>query len=419
MNKFYLLFFACNLIINSIIAQITQDFVVANDDGASIIKQKTQVEMSLLDIAEDFNISIDLLKLFNNYSDTQVLNIGTEINIPLTETNYFKNTKISTNNAVYYPVYYIPNTNDNMVSVCKKFFVTEFNLMNWNNLKTTDIGTKDKLQIGWYKYGQNNNITNKEKAANRVAFNTQSSFKEDVKRDWKSAQTKVRGVYNSVSKTKIQSNNGNKTKPNLKLIEKEKLKTDFNSAVDRTKETFVTAGEKIQSTVKQVGGNKVKKTTNPVKAIPKIEIAIIDTPKVELAGEKIPQETNQPQGIYQLAGADTIVQINESEVGEAELSTINEMKPIQNTNTTSGKAGWFYSGPIGNEYYVFTNKANKGEYVWVEAKLDNSKKIKAKVLGPLKEEELENEQIILVSDNAKDYFKAGNQLIDVNVIPAN
>ncbi len=420
--------------INSL-AQVNKFYVVPVD-GANVVPIILKERTTWYNLAEDYNCALDLLKLFNEGSTLQE---NAVVNIPLTETNYFKNTKVTS--GIYQPLYFSVSNTDNVKTICKKFIVPESNLFSWNNLKDNSLASGQELQIGWFKNGSINtsDIANKNYKSD-VAYNKQSTFKADVKKDFNNAKNKIKNLFSAKTKkgnstitineqlienkklesdinNDIATNNKTVNKSNAnsltdfsnaKVWEKNKFKQDFNAAVKRTKTSLGFNATKPNAVNTMV--------SNPITT----KDSLANTKEMTKEVDKIKEEKEETTktSIYDLA---TINKSNvmDTTLTKKDIETEEITHKIESTTTTTstiqkqvgkGNAGWFYSGAIGNEYYAFTNLATRGAYLEVKYLTTT---IKVKVLGQLKTEELNEDKVILLSDNAKTTFGVSNKLISV------
>jgi hypothetical protein len=287
-----LLFLFCY---NNINAQIDSNFVVSQN-GTNLIKLMVQESTTIKDISYRYNVSSELLALFNTYAVNDKILPNAIVTIPLTETNYYKNTSIGSNQG-FVPLFYIADETEKLVDVSRKFLIPEATLYKWNNLKSQSLQFGAALQIGWLKDNQINFATNTTskilQSENNLKYEPNRTFKDDIKSDYQNAKKKISKSVNQLGKsiktiTSSKSNQKQTTtilpdtivgnplvdntamiaidsvpvKSNISFPKSSTKKLDLKKGFENTKneigKTFTNIGTSINKGIDKIGGTKNK-----------------------------------------------------------------------------------------------------------------------------------------------------------------
>lgn len=135
--------------------------------------------------------------------------------------------------------------------------------------------------------------------------------------------------------------------------------------------------------------------TNNTKSISRE--ALKNAPKVTAANTKIEEA---PKEIEKSAAPDPVVR--------------NEIKTLNLSKSSSGRAAYFFGGPSGGKFYVATNLASKGQVVKV-VNPENGKFVMAEVISPLPSSDAAKGILLKLSDNAKLPLGQKNSSFNVKV----
>ncbi len=469
-KKTSLLFFVFNIAFNAF-SQNKNPLFVHQQNGTNVIITNKEEATLLSDIAREYNVSIELLSLFNSIDAKDSFAANQEIIIPLTETNYIKDKLVATNSNLYKPLYHQGIVTQNVQEISKQYLLPTTKLMEWNKITTGEISANTNLLIGWVRTSNltkanggvvNSNINNGIKSVSNGLSDLGTGTKKVVNKVGDEISEAGKSIKNVTQK--INLNNlidkdslaySNENVDTVTLIEPP-LVYQLSDEIFKTEnlKKVNVAGAKIktgfQKTTKSIGDliNKAKAANikNPIddsgtvaqklnynqnlKKHAQEEAAANEKQRLLLEKEKLKQEAEKniepslevkqnteekTPSIYDLAKNNNTENSNSENlstevVGNEEQKKVVAVKP-KASEFKMGSAGWFYVGSTSGTYYIFTNYAPKGSIITV---FDNKKSIsiEAKVLGTLTAAEVQAGQIALLSDNAKPLF-GNNEIIEI------
>ena len=158
----------------------TDSLFVTQQNGVNLVSISSTEVSTLQGVANMYNISADIISLFNQYTFTDKIPANESVLLPLTETNYFK---LSTMNAQmgYLPIYYQPTIEEKVIEISKRFLVSESTLYKWNALNSQDIIADKAILVGWLKTNQTqNNIVVVGKKTS-YQYTKDDTFSKDIK----------------------------------------------------------------------------------------------------------------------------------------------------------------------------------------------------------------------------------------------
>jgi hypothetical protein len=419
---------------------------VTQNGATNVVVIAQSVEATLAKIAAKYNVSQELLAVFNNKKTSDVFPENEEIIIPLVETNYIKKQNKSDNQNTYLGLYHQASANQELKELCRLYLVSASNILEWNQLKPNSNITGTNLLIGWLKVSAKDEMNTK-------ALN-------DIKTSSKKITTSINSGINSVTKSmkdatnKLNINNlintdsiaydvtdedtiSRVSQPLVQLLTQdifnEENKKLLASSGDKLKKSYA----KVKGSIKNViESEKDKNYEAKQKAIQaQKDKALLQETNTSLKKEldeknnstavEINQKDNKEiitsektESIYDLAKNHNDEEKNDSENLSTEpdrnaKNNSNE-KLTKHSNKLSGNAAWFYVGSTGGTFYVFTNYAPKGSIISIFNPVIKASII-ATVLGPLTNEEIKSGQIALISDNAKADLKCDTQDFQVEL----
>jgi hypothetical protein len=348
MKKIFILFITLT---SAIFSHAQNNVFVQQKDGSYYFEIEASEGQTINSLSSKYFVNEEILQLFNNFTSGVPLMASEKVNVPLVETNYYKNYSIGAN-AGFIPLFYKCMETESMQSICRKFLVTESTVSHWNANIQSNIPANTNVQIGWLKVLTNpvakTAIVNPANNASVPALSNYkpgNTFQEDVKIDYEIAKAKVSATAKKVS-SKVQ----NFFNPSLKINEPKtpnaasKVSTNTavnitpnanNTAVNNTtivkpvvvetkpKEAVVAkvvnpnakpsastviqknvqqAGAAVNKTANQVGtflsktakqaGDGIKNTANkmtakPVPAQPTISVKKVEEPSIEIKKEEV------------------------------------------------------------------------------------------------------------------------------------
>jgi hypothetical protein len=149
MNKFLLLF---GFLVFPFFAQAQNAFELKQRDNTNYITHRVKPGESLYQLARDYSVKAPALLKFNQLGTQTTLKAQQEIDIPLTETNFFKMAGLGSV-AGFSPVVYAMHADESRQDVLKQFKVSEATFDQWNaNQENTA-----QVIVGWLKYESNTN----------------------------------------------------------------------------------------------------------------------------------------------------------------------------------------------------------------------------------------------------------------------
>lgn len=147
MNKFLLLF---SFLIFPYFAQAQYTFELKQRDNTNYITHRVKPGESLYQLARDYSVKAAAILKFNQLGTQTALKAQQELDIPLTETNFFKMAGLGSV-AGFRPVVYAMHADESRQDVLKQFKVSEATFDKWNaNQENTS-----NVIVGWLKYEAN------------------------------------------------------------------------------------------------------------------------------------------------------------------------------------------------------------------------------------------------------------------------
>jgi LysM repeat protein len=450
------------------IAQNADSLFTSLVDGRNVLAVRFTSEMPLAKVSNDYNVSEELLRLFNDKLPAKV-QAGDQIIVPLVESNYYKNTSLQLKNGMYLPLYHMVNEGETLMGIARSYLLPETSIMRWNDLTSTAIETNTVLLIGWLRFG------NQQTAFNKAEDSRLMQIKGDVSRTMNNAKEKIGTTANNV---------GDRIKETAKPVEVErpkiidstksafkeirqdvntglntvnekfkKLQDDITAASNKLSKNLSTSYSREKEKLEQDRADRIKKREaekqTKINASPVVkewvntntnssqktnaEVGKIETPNVELSEPKISENAitiedadteKNATSLYDLAGNNQGNQEHTSYIAQEQKDTelLDELekaatqrqkevvasKPaIANPKTKVAKkvtAAWFYTGELGSELFAITNVVAEGKQI-VITNPANGKQVQATVMGKLSDEELASGLTLLLSSSAQPLLK--------------
>jgi LysM repeat protein len=431
-------------------------------EGKNVLTVRFTSQMPLAKISNDYNVSEELLRLFNDKLPSKV-EAGDEIIVPLVESNYYKNTSLQLKNGMYLPLYHIVNEGETLLGIARSYLLPETSIMRWNDLTVAQVKQDDVLLIGWLRFG------NQQTAFNKAEDSRLQQIKSGVGRTVQNAKEKIGTTANNVS-DKIKENTKpvdvekpsiiDSTKNALKDIRKDirsgvavvnekfkKLQDDItkrsnkltkNVSTSYSKEKEKLDKEREERTKKKEAEKQAKLAASPVvkewvdtkKEAVKVQqeksvqpevkapaaVEVKEVPQQEVALDEV--KTNETNSLYDLAGTQNTEAVKEIDAKTDEAKLLAELenaaeqklkdKPqakqlVTNPKTKVTKkvaAAWFYTGELGSEYFAITNLVAEGKLILI-TNPNTGKQVQATVMGKLSEDELASGLNLLLSSTAQ------------------
>jgi hypothetical protein len=472
-----ILLLVCIIWCNSIVKAQQVQLFVQQVDGINALIIEVDSQSNLEQLAVKYNVAIDLLGMYNQSSATKVFSKGEKIIVPLTETNYFKNTAVVSKTHKYEPVFFKAENNETMLQICKRFLLSENTLRAWNVKNNNSDATI--MQVGWLKCGGAANEAVNAKVYdyyNPSASNKYGYKKEDFKRDVKNVTGGITKTFKPKSKktanadtfaskenipepeaaqaTNVKGPTTSTKKDRAAAIKKkssdvqEEVSGDVKEGWQQIKGGVGKAGTWIKKQTKSIKPNDNTKKVQPkdatnndndlVKEVIDYKQEVTET-NSEATNNDLPsgEDTTISDAIdVAVSAPDEAASVAEEAANAAEEAAkiaIEHVKEaaakepdvettkINVTNVIElqkGSATWFYSGGLGSTYGIFTNVAPKGTLLKVFCEASN-KTITAKVLGTLNKSDIEEGTMFIIGDNAKAALGASSKVIEVSVSDAN
>lgn len=284
-TKFYSFFV---LFIITFTSFAKSNFVAQYKDGTYCISHSVEKGETLFQISRDYYLEPTVLAKYNNMPSNSKVEMNQRIDIPLTETNFFKTSSI---NAEYgfQAIYYLID-DESLQDLAQKFYVDKSILKGWNSSKEFIRG--DMIIVGWLKYSKGNmnpasyfNKTEKNTARVQPKITTQKSTptiqpkKEVVKTQTATMkpENKLKDGFNSIFKKKESKPKQVTPKPTASANTKEKksFKTIWNELVNgkdyapnTTKKVNTPKPTTVNTNVQKTNSNPVvAKKAEPVKKV--------------------------------------------------------------------------------------------------------------------------------------------------------
>ena len=149
MNKFLLLF---GFLVVPFLAQAQNAFELKQRDNTNYISHRVKPGESLFQLARDYSVKATAILKFNQLGSQTTLKAQQELDIPLTETNFFKMAGLASV-AGFRPVLYSTMEDESRQDVLNRFKVSAATFDQWNaNQENTA-----QVIVGWLKYESNTN----------------------------------------------------------------------------------------------------------------------------------------------------------------------------------------------------------------------------------------------------------------------
>jgi hypothetical protein len=272
MKKILFIFTNLLLLANMVLAQSTDSIFVQRQDNNNVIIASVPENTNLLNLSKDYNISAELLSIFNSVNRTETITKNTQIIVPLAESNYYKNTTLKFQNGAYLPLFYKVPQDASLISVCKIFIIPESSIYRWNNLQSSNLKTNDVLLVGWLRYGNATNTIAKNAPID--GKNTTEENKQNFAKGFENVGQKFNTTLSKMGNT-IKTTTNNILKPKKEIvtnkvdapiiIEKPTVKSENNTLSNIKKGAATTAitinkglkniGKSISNTTSKITGN--------------------------------------------------------------------------------------------------------------------------------------------------------------------
>lgn len=158
---------------HAIVAQ-TGDLMLKSSDKGLYVDHKVAPKQSFFSIGRMYNVHPNAIASFNKLDIKKGLQIGQQMRIPLTDTNFSQKTNSGT------PVYYKVGDNEGLMKVSNaNNNVTLANIRHWNGLTSDKLSPGKKLIVGFVQSKELPSITIKGTAK----ANEEVLVKEEPKKD--------------------------------------------------------------------------------------------------------------------------------------------------------------------------------------------------------------------------------------------
>ena len=178
MKKFFLFFFAIQLIVHAATAQ-KGDLLIKSSDKGFYLEHKIVARESFYSIGRLYNVSPKFIAAFNKLELNKGLFADSKIRIPLTDTNFIQEGNTGT------PVYYKVKEKEGLAKVSSNNKnVSISNVKLWNNLSGDTIKEGSKLIVGFLMSKEMPSITiiNKTVTAKPVVKAEEKSVEKNVEK---------------------------------------------------------------------------------------------------------------------------------------------------------------------------------------------------------------------------------------------
>jgi len=133
-------------------AKENPDHFVRSKDGFYFIVHHVRSQENLFQIAKLYNLKPAVLAKFNDITYSAALSVNEIIDIPLTETNYFKLANLGEENG-FIRIYYRLEEDHNVDYLCDQFQLPSESFCSWNKLQpNATLKTGTNVMIGWLMY---------------------------------------------------------------------------------------------------------------------------------------------------------------------------------------------------------------------------------------------------------------------------
>ena len=133
-------------------AKENPDHFVRSKDGFYFIVHHVRSQENLFQIAKIYNLKPAVLAKFNDITYSAPLTVNEIIDVPLTETNYFKLANLGEENG-FIRVYYRLEEEQSVDNLCDQFQLPAETFCSWNKVQpTATIKNGTSVMIGWLMY---------------------------------------------------------------------------------------------------------------------------------------------------------------------------------------------------------------------------------------------------------------------------
>ncbi|MBL7765746.1 MAG: hypothetical protein JNJ58_06625 [Chitinophagaceae bacterium] len=163
------------------------DYILFNREDINYVQHMVAANESVAQIAEDYFVDEDVLVRFNHLGPTPKLIPGQRIDIPLTESNFFKQRSIQANQG-FHPVWFRLDAARVKGDLCWTFQLDEHTFNTWNrSANQNEFDAGEKVIIGWLKYARavrtessvtNNEISNNIDKSSKAQSSPKATDKE-------------------------------------------------------------------------------------------------------------------------------------------------------------------------------------------------------------------------------------------------
>jgi hypothetical protein len=269
MKKILFVFTSLFMLSYCVRAQSNDSLFVQRQDNNNVIIATTATTTNLLNLSKEYNISAELLSIFNSVSRTETITKNTEIVVPLAESNYYKNTNLKFQNGTYVPLFYKVLQSESLIAICKKFIIPESSIYRWNNLQSANLNTNDVLLVGWLRFGNataaiaTNNTDETKKTVGETKQNFAKGF-ENVGQKFNTTLSKIGGkikaTSNSILKPKTATVSDKIVPPVITEVPKQKVE---NNTLSHIKKGAASTAITINKGLKNIG-TSISKTTSKI-----------------------------------------------------------------------------------------------------------------------------------------------------------
>jgi hypothetical protein len=166
--KRHLLFLALFCCVLNAIA--SNHFTIQRRDNINYITHQVKPGETLFQLSRDFSLKPAVLAKFNNVNYQTNLKTNQLIDIPLTETNFFRMAGLSSASG-FAPVYF--EVRDSKSDILKMFQISESTFNLWNPSNANSIREGSKVIVGWLKYSSNS-------SSNQNVLAVKPTSKQDI-----------------------------------------------------------------------------------------------------------------------------------------------------------------------------------------------------------------------------------------------
>lgn len=290
MIKDILLFIFSMSVLN---ASANESLVLKQRNGVSFIIHEVNEGETILQIAKDYFIKPALLSQFNHIDNTIKLALGSNLEIPLTETNFFKFASL-TERGGFTKVLYELERESSAQEICKQFGIASEAFFKWNNSKVESYYESGyQVVVGWLKRNYPY-MDNSRESKKGIEVITQKKAKQNSENYSQSAHTK-KGIQEKISTAgqTIASESKsiwNKTKKTLARKPDKRKMAEKESNAKENKNATKSSNEK-SSFSDQLSELKIGLSKKPSKS--KEELAIENKNSEERIRRNAKQKWNQ------------------------------------------------------------------------------------------------------------------------------